>query len=193
MAIVACPALAWSGVARNRRARKAESARSAAERGQSDKPKKAEAGGGAPAEWETRALRALKSDLAPYVLPWLVVGAVLLFLLGDVTADIAVPMALFLPALRSPGRGSRGTGEHGNPRAPTKDAPRPGHPQSQAMHPATVVADIWYDWLVCFWPVRVRPVVCGCVGHQHESRTGVAVVDGSLFATGVCMGICWVG
>ncbi len=95
MAIVACPALAWSGVARNRRARKAESARSAAERGQSDKPKEAEAGGGAPAEWETRALRALKSDLAPYVLPWLVVGAVLLFLLGDVTADIAVPMALF--------------------------------------------------------------------------------------------------
>ena len=95
MAIVACPGLAWSGVARYRRVRKAESARSVAERGQSDKPKEAEAGGDASAQRETRVLRALKSDLALYVLPWLAVGAVLLFLLGDVTADIAVSMSFF--------------------------------------------------------------------------------------------------
>ena len=67
--------LAWLGVALYRRARKPESARSAAERRQSDKPKGAEAAGDAPAKREARALRILKSDLTLYVLGWFVAGA----------------------------------------------------------------------------------------------------------------------
>ena len=83
-AFFACAALAWSGVARYRRARKPE-------RRQSDKPKEAEA----PVERETRTIKALKSDLTLYVLPWFVVGAVLLFVFVDLTAEIAVSMAFF--------------------------------------------------------------------------------------------------